>query len=114
MTNYNEYMKSETWRKYRQKVLDKQKVTSLGPPKYICGNCKGVFTYLEVHHLTYERLGHEQIDDCIGLCFTCHPIADINRRYSARVYGLMNKCDMTYDEARDWIEQKEEREEWER
>lgn len=31
---------------------------------------------LEVHHLTYERIGHEHPDDLIVLCPACH--ADVH------------------------------------
>ncbi len=29
-------------------------------------------TVLEVHHLTYQRVGHELLDDLILLCQVCH------------------------------------------
>jgi len=35
---------------------------------YVCG----VLTALELHHLTYERYGHERLEDCILLCERCH------------------------------------------
>ncbi len=34
----------------------------------------------EVHHRTYERIGHEELTDCILLCRNCHKAADQRRR----------------------------------
>lgn len=35
-----------------------------------CEMCRGPGE--EVHHLTYERLGHETLDDVMVVCFDCH------------------------------------------
>jgi 5-methylcytosine-specific restriction endonuclease McrA len=31
-------------------------------------------TSLDVHHRTYERFGHEDVDDLTVLCRTCHDL----------------------------------------
>jgi 5-methylcytosine-specific restriction endonuclease McrA len=49
-----------------------------------CQNC-GAMGPLQVHHRTYERLGHERIEDLRVLCKYCHSKADREReRESAR------------------------------
>lgn len=43
-------------------------------------------TRLEVHHLTYDRFGHEEMDDLITLCEACHTLITSTirqRRYQA-------------------------------
>lgn len=48
---------------------------------------------LEVHHRTYERLGHELNTDCIPLCKHCHKMANGRRRREAmkgNTVGLFN------------------------
>jgi len=61
--DYDAYMHSREWCEVRQKRLKKD--------GYRCALC-GTTEHLEVHHLTYERLGRERIDDLITLCKTCH------------------------------------------
>jgi 5-methylcytosine-specific restriction endonuclease McrA len=62
---YVKYINSPEWKALRKKVIlrDKRK----------CQHC-GVQTRLQVHHLTYERLGHEMLSDLITLCRDCHRI----------------------------------------
>lgn len=43
-----------------------------------CKRCKQA-RYLEVHHLTYKRLGFERMDDLEALCVRCHAQADLER-----------------------------------
>jgi len=60
---YARYLKSNHWRNFRIKVL-----TFWG---YRCCICKEK-SNLEVHHNTYERIGHEELQDCIAVCRSCH------------------------------------------
>lgn len=39
---------------------------------------------LDVHHRTYERLGKEELTDCLPLCGRCHQWADANRQEAKR------------------------------
>lgn len=61
--NYHEYMESDEWKAVRGKrmKLDRFQCT-------MCGTAKN----LTVHHITYERLGREDMDDLITLCKDCH------------------------------------------
>lgn len=61
--NYRDYMHSDAWRRKARKVRKRA--------GYRCQNC-GKKAPLEVHHKTYERLGHERMRDLIGLCPQCH------------------------------------------
>ena len=36
----------------------------------MCGTNRGV----QLHHLTYERIGNEELDDLIALCSGCHQV----------------------------------------
>ena len=60
---YSDYIESEEWKAVRRKRMSID-----GYQCQMCGTAKN----LEVHHLTYERLGHEDMDDLITLCHKCH------------------------------------------
>jgi 5-methylcytosine-specific restriction endonuclease McrA len=68
---YRTYLHSRVWRTLRAKKL--------AEAKYRCQNC-GSRTRLEVHHKTYERLGHERLSDLAVLCSICHHLADKLRK----------------------------------
>lgn len=61
---YKAYLKSEKWKRKRQEVFAYH-----GKRCYACLKAPRV---LHVHHLTYERLGRENVKDCIPLCVPCH------------------------------------------
>jgi cytochrome c553 len=59
---YEEYRRSAHWRAVSRLMRSLEKV---------CEIC--AFPYeLNVHHKTYERLGHEHPNDLIVLCRACH------------------------------------------
>ena len=62
---YLDYMRSSAWRERRQRAL-----------KQACYRCQicGEGGKLEVHHSTYENLGHERDEDLIVLCWLCHKV----------------------------------------
>jgi hypothetical protein len=75
---YDPYMHSAAWARRRRIALD-----NAG------GMCQRCFVRpddpdfgrpLEVHHLTYKNLGHEQAEDLIVLCTNCHEVADSERQ----------------------------------
>src|SRR6266566_4733071 len=48
----------------------------------LCGATEAELTpgcYLEIHHLTYKRLGHEKLCDVRPVCSRCHSVADAAR-----------------------------------
>jgi 5-methylcytosine-specific restriction endonuclease McrA len=60
---YDEHMKSDYWRKIRFQVRERD--------KHKCRHC-GSGTNLVCHHITYENLGNESLDDLLTLCKRCH------------------------------------------
>ena len=62
---YSEYLKTEGWKVRRAKALAE------GGHK--CRICAATAA-LEVHHNTYERLGHERAADLVVLCRKCHQL----------------------------------------
>ena len=59
---YNLYIRSSSWRQRRSGVIAREKV---------CQLCYGA-QRLEVHHVTYTRVGAETIEDLRLLCWRCH------------------------------------------
>jgi hypothetical protein len=63
VVDYDEYLRSPSWREKRDYVLLRA--------GYRCQVCNGK-ERLEVHHRTYDRLGHEDPEDLTVLCRGCH------------------------------------------
>lgn len=59
------YLHSDHWKKVRE--------AALGRAGYRCQVCNGA-RKLDVHHRTYERLGHERNADLTVLCRKCHDL----------------------------------------
>ncbi len=79
---YEEYLRSPEWRRKRARRL---KLDRNACQK--CGATSKEYR-LEVHHLTYERLGDERMEDLQTLCVLCHPVATSEQRrkkYAKRV-----------------------------
>ena len=60
---YLQHLKSEEWRVRRQLVLRRA--------RNLCEKC-GKRRARQVHHLTYERLGDEKLEDLEAVCAPCH------------------------------------------
>ncbi len=73
---YDKYIKSAQWRNICA-LLKKQ-------AKHLCQNCGRPSPSLSVHHLTYERFGHERMSDLQVLCTPCHDEADEKREAEVR------------------------------
>jgi len=73
---YDKYMKSAQWRNIRKVML---KLAG-----NICQECRHPSPTLEVHHLTYDRFGHESMSDLRVLCKRCHDAADEEREAEVR------------------------------
>jgi 5-methylcytosine-specific restriction endonuclease McrA len=67
---YIEYMKSDKWHEIARRRMEIDNFTCAG-----CG-CRGTVTnVLEVHHLSYRYLYHEETriyEDLVTLCHACH------------------------------------------
>lgn len=59
---YDEYLQSDEWKAISASVIERDGK---------CLTC-GRKASLVVHHVTYARVGHEELDDLITLCFKCH------------------------------------------
>lgn len=63
MTDYAEYMQSDEWKRKRTRIRRRARGW--------CERC-GVNRRYAIHHLTYERLGHEELGDLLAVCQGCH------------------------------------------
>lgn len=61
--NYGAYLASREWGILREQVRER----SGGK----CERCKRG-DHQDTHHLTYERIGHERLEDLLGVCRQCH------------------------------------------
>jgi len=61
--SYAEYMQSEEWWERRWEIIERD--------GGCCIRCKSTDD-LQVHHLSYERLGDEEDADLVTLCLDCH------------------------------------------
>ena len=62
-TAYDKHLLSPLWRRKKDKVHRRD-----GNRCQVCGDAK----LLEVHHLTYERVFVEKLQDLVLLCPSCH------------------------------------------
>jgi 5-methylcytosine-specific restriction endonuclease McrA len=60
---YNQYLLSPQWMEKRRLVFDRCRGLCEG-----CRNSKAV----QVHHLTYVRVGDEMLFDLVAVCLDCH------------------------------------------
>jgi hypothetical protein len=60
---YHAYLQSDAWRALFNQALDRA-----GHRCQLCNRSNG----LQAHHRTYERVGHELLDDLTVLCDDCH------------------------------------------
>ena len=77
---YSRYISSQHFRELRAERLKKD--------DYRCHRCRSAKN-LHCHHITYERIGREDIDDVVMLCGSCH----------STIHGMNNKwiaVDNTY------------------
>lgn len=62
---YREYLLSVDWQQRRKRWLEFWESS--------CCVCNST-SHVDVHHRTYERLGHESLNDCVVLCRQCHDL----------------------------------------
>ena len=87
---YEEYINSPRWWKKRRSAFSHY--------GRFCSRC-GETEDLEVHHKTYERLGHELLDDLEVVCFMCHADADEERRAKSKEKGVNTYMKKKYGNA---------------
>lgn len=59
-----DYLKSAKWDTLRKAILKRD--------SYTCQGCHSTSVSLEVHHISYIRLGSELPSDLISVCRSCH------------------------------------------
>ncbi|WP_158611382.1 HNH endonuclease [Mangrovimonas spongiae] len=60
---YHEYLTSDTWKSIREKVKKRD--------NFLCQECK-LKKAEEVHHLNYDNVFNEKMEDLISVCSECH------------------------------------------
>jgi 5-methylcytosine-specific restriction endonuclease McrA len=60
---YEAYLQSPHWKRLRRRVLERDQCR--------CRRCNSK-TRLQIHHLTYIRIGKELLEDLLTLCNDCH------------------------------------------
>lgn len=78
---YYDYLKTAAWQKKR--------IERLKADGYSCQMC-GAKHGLNVHHLTYLRLGCERMEDLITLCGNCHEKVHASMKWEEQ-YKNMNQ-----------------------
>ena len=63
--DYTVYINSSAWSN------SKVRASCLSRGNYMCKMCKSTLE-LAVHHITYENLGNEDVEDLVTLCSKCH------------------------------------------
>lgn len=61
---YHDYLKTDHWQQARRWILWR----AYGR----CERCDAGHTQLDVHHRSYQRLGHELREDLEAICRACH------------------------------------------
>ena len=72
---YHEHLASDFWHALRQKALRRD--------NWLCQGCLDAAAE-HIHHLTYDRLGHELLCDVVSLCTDCHKICHPHRDLRGR------------------------------
>jgi len=70
--DYAAYLKSPEWANVKRRYR-----ASLRPQD--CGLC-GTGENIQIHHLTYERVGQEELADLVALCGDCHSMLHVLER----------------------------------
>lgn len=66
-TTYKRYLRTQNWQKLRFEVLKRS-----GGKCERCGYQPWKPNGLQIHHLSYDRVGHESLEDLIAICPRCH------------------------------------------
>jgi hypothetical protein len=85
-TSYAEYLGSPHWQNVRRRYRE-----SWLPQECICGDDD-----VQLHHMTYDRVGEERLEDLTPLCRTCH----------AMIHALEYRGDVTLDFHGIWDEKR--------
>jgi len=97
---------SDYWRALSASVFQQR-----GP---YCQRCGKFSLGLELHHLTYDRVGRERPQDVVIVCRVCHPDADRERQWAVETAAEESRFDAWAtarfgDEPMNWPEDAGER-----
>lgn len=67
--NLEQYVRSDVWKAKREEKY--RHTTKRNIANYRC-HCCNARTKLFLHHMTYERLGEELMEDLVWVCQSCH------------------------------------------
>jgi hypothetical protein len=68
--DYKAYLQSTAWAKKRRRLI----TNNADADCYCCHTSHSYETPLDLHHLTYERLGNELDTDLVPVCRKCHDL----------------------------------------
>jgi len=69
-TKKKNYLESDAWQNIRKKILNRDNNKCV-----VCGTSSN----LDIHHITYERVGNEDVDDLVTVCRKHHN--EIHKKY---------------------------------
>lgn len=75
-TFYNSYIKGPRWAAKREAWFN-----AFGK---FCRACGTMYGPIQLHHMTYDRLGRERMSDLIALCSKCHKEVETLYRRAGR------------------------------
>lgn len=75
-TFYKHYLKGPRWAAKRELWFN-----TFGKYCRACGTTRGP---IQLHHMTYERLGNERLGDLVALCSNCHKEVETLYRRAGR------------------------------
>lgn len=75
-TFYNKYINGPRWAAKREAWFN-----AFGK---FCRACGTTYGPIQLHHMTYDRLGRERMSDLIALCSKCHREVEALYRRSGR------------------------------
>lgn len=85
---YERYLTSPTWKAKRLEALE--------AAEFRCAGCSNSDA-LQVHHLTYERLGFERLTDLMVLCEQCHALEHGRAMRAGMPVAGPSLADMTHE-----------------
>jgi hypothetical protein len=92
--DYHEYLASREWAALRERVRERS------------GNrCERCFNAPQhaVHHLTYERAGHEELTDLMAICNPCHEFLSARSDRDPRItYCSLCEAGEVEDAGEEW------------
>lgn len=80
---YTAYLASPKWQRVRAAMRAGANSRCEGCGRYLFGE------HYQVHHVSYERLGHEGAMDLLVLCRRCHLV--LHERYGGGSWGLVER-----------------------